>query len=134
LTRDFGFTAENLLMAVILIVEDEDFTREIAGIMIQDLGHATLYASDVEEALILLRSPKQIDALFTDIYLKDAILGGCELALQAIIIRPDLRILYTTGNFITEKVKSLFIKDTCCLHKPYTENQLQISVEHLLAA
>jgi CheY-like chemotaxis protein len=57
-------------MAVILIVEDNVFIRKIAVMMIQDWGHQTLSASDVEEALSLLRSPQRIDALFTDIYLK----------------------------------------------------------------
>ena len=126
-------TAERILMAVILVVEDEVFTREIAEMMIQDWGHQTLSASDVDEALALLRSPQHIDALFTDIYLKTAVLGGCELALQAIKLRPDLRVLYTTGNTITEKMKALFVEGTHFLSKPYTQNQLQHSVEGLLA-
>ena len=58
-------------MAVILIVEDDVFIREIAEMMIQDWGHQTLAASDVDEALTFLRSPQHIDALFTDIYLKE---------------------------------------------------------------
>lgn len=119
-------------MAVILIVEDEIFTREIADMTLQDLGHLTLSAGDVNEALILLRSSKHIDALFTDIYLKKDILGGCEVAAKAIELRPDIRVLYTTGNVLTDKVKALFIKGTTCLHKPYTQHQLQDSVEHLL--
>ena len=85
-------------MAVILIVEDDVFIREIAEMMIQDWGHEILSASDVDEALLLLRSPQHIDALFTDIYLKKSVLGGCELAHQAIKLRPELRVLYTTGN------------------------------------
>ena len=63
-------TAERAVMAVILIVEDDVFIREIAEMMIQDWGHDTLAASDVDEALTFLRSPQHIDALFTDIYLK----------------------------------------------------------------
>jgi CheY-like chemotaxis protein len=121
-------------MAVILIVEDEVFTREIAEMMIQDWGHHTLAASDVEEALILLRSPQHIDMLFTDIYLKTAVLGGCDLAHQAIGLRPGLRVLYTTGNFITDKMRALFVDGMHCLSKPYTEQQLQGSVDGLLAA
>jgi hypothetical protein len=50
---------------------------------------------------VSIRSGQHIDALFTDIYLKDSILGGCELAHQAIALRPELRVLYTTGNFVT---------------------------------
>src|SRR6202171_4257478 len=95
--------AESTLMAVILIVEDNVFIREVAEMMIQGWGHRTLSASDGEEALSLLRSPQHIDALFTDIYLKTAVLGGCELAHQAIKLRPNLHVLYTTGNSLNEK-------------------------------
>ena len=77
-------------MAVILIVEDDVFIREIAEMMIQDWGHHTLSASDVDEALSLLRSAQHIDALFTDIYLKTAVLGGCELAHQAIAASAEI--------------------------------------------
>jgi CheY-like chemotaxis protein len=125
---------EELLMAVLLIVEDDVFIREIADMMIQDWGHQTLVASDVDEALSILRSPQRIDALFTDIYLKAAVLGGCDLATQAIILRPDLRVLYTTGNSMTDKMKALFIDGSHFLRKPYTQHQLQDSVVNLLAA
>jgi len=120
-------------MAVILVVEDDVFIREIAEMMIQDWGHQTLSADDVDEALSILRSPQHIDALFTDVYLKNLVLGGCDLAHKAIEIRPKLRVLYTTGNSITDKMKALFIKGTHFLQKPYTEHQLQNSVEELLA-
>jgi CheY-like chemotaxis protein len=126
--------AESTLMAVILIVEDNVFIREVAEMMIQAWGHRTLSASDGEEALSLLRSPQHIDALFTDVYLKTAVLGGCELAHQAIKLRPKLRVLYTTGNFVTDKMKALFVEGTHFLRKPYTQHQLQDSVEDLLAA
>src|SRR5665213_3944340 len=97
-------------MAVILIVEDEVFTREIAELTIRDWGHQTFSASDVDEALLLLHSPQHIDALFTDIYLKTAVLGGCDLARLAIELRPRLRVLYTTGNTVTEQMKAMIVK------------------------
>jgi CheY-like chemotaxis protein len=121
-------------MAVILVVEDDVFIREIAEMMIQDWGHDTLPANDVDEALSFLRSSQHIDALFTDIYLKNLVLGGCELAHQALELRPKLRVLYTTGNFVTDKMKALFAEGTKFLRKPYTPHQLQSSVEELLAA
>jgi CheY-like chemotaxis protein len=120
-------------MAVILIVEDDVFIREVAEMMIQDWGHQTLAASDVDEALSILRSPQPIDALFTDIYLKAAVLGGCDLAIHAIVLRPNLRVLYTTGNTVTEKMKALLVEGTHFLHKPYTQHQLQYSVNEMLA-
>jgi CheY-like chemotaxis protein len=125
---------ESVRMAVILIVEDDVFIREIAEMMIQGWGHQTLTASDVDEALSILRSPQPIEVMFTDIYLKTAIVGGCELAHQAIALRPNLRVLYTTGNSMTEKMKALLVEGTHFLRKPYTEHQLQNSIIDLLAA
>jgi CheY-like chemotaxis protein len=127
-------TAEEHRMAVILIVEDDVFIREVAELMIQDWGHQTLSASDVDEALALLRCPQHIDALFTDICLKTAVLGGCDLARQAIALRPKLRVLYTTGNSMSDKMKALFVEGAHFLRKPYAQYQLQNSVEELLAA
>ena len=46
----------------------------------------------------------------------------------------NLRVLYTTGNFVTDKMKALFVEGMECLRKPYTQDQLQDSVEALLAA
>jgi DNA-binding NtrC family response regulator len=123
-----------LVVAVILIVEDDVFIREVADMMIQDWGHQTLTASDVDEALIFLRSPQHIDALFTDIYLKASVHGGCDLACQAIALRPKLRVLYTTGNSLTDKMKALLIEGTHFLRKPYTQHQLHDSVTEMLAA
>jgi CheY-like chemotaxis protein len=127
-------TGGRVSMAVILVVEDDVFIREIAEMMVQDLGHHTLSADDVDEALSILRDPQHIDALFTDIYLKAAVVGGCELANQAIKLRPNLRVLYTTGNAVTDAMKVLFVEGTHLLRKPYTEPQLRVAVEELLAA
>ena len=121
-------------MAVILIVEDNTFICEMADMTIQQWGYDTLSANDVDEALSLLRSPQDIDALFTDVYLKAAVFGGCELAHQAIKLRPKLRVLYTTGNSITDEMRALFVEGTHCLRKPYSASELQNSIEGLLAA
>jgi DNA-binding NtrC family response regulator len=121
------------LMTVILIVEDDMLICELAGMMMQDWGYCIRSANDVDEALEFLRSPQKIDVLFTDIYLKKAVYGGCELAQQAILLRPSLRVLYTTGNAITDKLKSLFVEGSLFLRKPYTVNQLQQSMAHALA-
>jgi CheY-like chemotaxis protein len=121
-------------MAVILIVEDDAFIRELAEMIIQDWGHETLASGDVDGALSYLRSPRHIDALFTDIYLKNAVVGGCDLAHQAIKLRPELRVLYTTGNHVNDTLQALFLEGTQCLRKPYTQYQLQDCFAALLAA
>jgi DNA-binding NtrC family response regulator len=126
--------AERVLMAVILIVEDDAFIRDDAEMMIKDWGHGILLASDVDEALSHLRSPQTIDALFTDVYLKTTVLGGYELAQQAINLRPKLRVLYTTGNTINDKTRTMLVEGAHFLQKPYTKTQLRDSIEVLFAA
>jgi CheY-like chemotaxis protein len=121
-------------MAVVLVVEDEVFIRELAESMIQDWGHTILSASDVPQAMAHLRSGAPIDALFTDVYLKAEMHGGCDIARQAIMLRPELRVLYTTANPVTAKLHALFVVGAHFLPKPYTEDQLGASVQNLLAA
>jgi len=121
-------------MPVVLIVDDDLFILELAEMLIQEFGYETLSASDVDEAAALLRSSQRVDALFTDINLKNAVLGGCELASTAVGLRPDLRVLYATGNIITDKMRSLFVDGALLLTKPYTQSQLQTSLEDLIRA
>ena len=121
-------------MAVVLIVDDEVFIRGVAELMVQELGHQTLVASGVDEALVHLQSSQPIDALFTDIRLKSNAQGGFELARRAMELRPAMRVLYTTGNSITEAMKSLFVEDAHFMQKPYTPAQLQNSMDKLFAA
>ena len=120
-------------MAVILVVEDDALIRMCAELMIQDGGHTTLTASDVDEALAFLQSSQHIDALMTDIRLKTAIDGGYELARQGLRLRPELRVLYATGSFITDKIKAVCVNGAHFIQKPYTEEQLRRSVDELLA-
>jgi signal transduction histidine kinase len=79
----------------ILIVEDNNEVREIAVMMMGDLGYETLTATDGDEALRLLHTDPSVDLLFTDIVMPG--LSGIELVEKARVIRPMLRTLLTSG-------------------------------------
>jgi CheY-like chemotaxis protein len=100
--------------------------------MISDWGHKILSACDVPEALVHLRSIDHIDALFTDVNLKTEVLGGCDVAREAILLRPGLRVLYTTATRDPVAMHARFAVGTHFLAKPYSEDQLGLSVEKLL--
>jgi CheY-like chemotaxis protein len=117
----------------VLIVEDELFTREIAMMLAEDWGYHPLSASDVSEALAIIRSPQQISVLFTDIYLKDDVNGGCDLAREARRLRPSLRVLYTTGNAASNTLKEQFVAGAHFIPKPYSPDQLKFALENLIA-
>ena len=118
-------------MAVVLIAEDDPLVRDVADAMVQDSNHQTLLAGGVDEALVILRAPSAIHVLFTDIRLKDAIYGGCDLAHHARELRPDIKIIYATGHF-EEKLASLLLPDAPLLLKPYSYDQLSTALAGLL--
>lgn len=122
------------LMATILIVDDEVFIRSLAELIVQELGHITMMASDTAEALQHLETSITVDALFTDIRFKANKHGGFELAQLAVRLRPNLRVLYTTGSTVSDDMRTMFVDGAHFMQKPYTPIQLQNSLEKLLAA
>ena len=63
-------------MAAILIVEDEAQVRVLSESYLQNQGHATLSAANIDEALAVLQASKEVDLLFTDIGLQGDIQAG----------------------------------------------------------
>jgi CheY-like chemotaxis protein len=123
-------------MAIILVVDDEEQVRVLAESVLRDLGHQTLSAASVDQALALIRTEPSLDLLFTDINLADdAEVGlvhpGLELAQQALRLRPGLRVLYTTGVGVTDGMKAF--EDSGFLAKPYDIKQLAASIAEMVS-
>ena len=119
-------------VAIVLIVEDEPFIRQVAEWTIGDLGHATLMADDMASALDHLDGQQPIDALFVDIHLYAESQGGYEIARRAVGMRPELRVLYTSGTSLCTDMTDRFIAGAAFIQKPYTTAQLEHSIELLL--
>lgn len=111
-------------MAAILVVEDEEQVRVLAESYLREQGHETFSAATKEQALAILDVAK-IDLLFVDIGLYEHRDIGLELAKQAVERNPGLKVLYTTGQTVTDGLKALFVQDSVLLTKPYTVEQLQ---------
>ena len=124
-------------MTVVLIVEDDVFINMEAIFLVGELGHATHCAHDYEAGLTILQSEARIDVLFTDIRLKERRFGGYELAKAAIVLRPGLGVLYTTGDRLANPDTGLVLEGSHFLQKPYDEVQLQMAfavMHHALQA
>jgi len=80
----------------ILVVEDDPLVRTYVLAQIARLGYRTLSASNGPEALNVLRSSEPIDLLFTDVIMPGSI-NGRELSIEALKLRPDLKVLFTSG-------------------------------------
>jgi DNA-binding NtrC family response regulator len=112
-------------MAVVLIVEDEEQVRFLAESYLQEQGHQTVSAASVDEALAALEVFEHVDLLFTDVGLHDDLHGGLDLAKRAIARRPGLKVLYTTGQGVTDGMMAMFVEGSALLPKPYKVDQLQ---------
>ena len=115
-------------MAVVLVVEDEDQVRVLAESYLEEQGHQVLSAGTRAGALALLQQSPAVDLLFTDLDLKGDIHAGIELAKAAVKLRPQLRVLYTTGRAITDGMKARFVSGSATLAKPYTVDELRDSM------
>jgi signal transduction histidine kinase/DNA-binding response OmpR family regulator len=81
---------------VILLVEDDELVRELNVETLRELGYHVLEAADGAEALRQLERVPNIRLLFTDVGLPGEF-NGRQLADRALSLRPELKILFTTG-------------------------------------
>jgi signal transduction histidine kinase len=79
----------------ILVVEDHEGLREYSTSVLRELGYEVLEAPAGREALELLSTRQDVRLLFTDVVLPG--LNGRQLADEALRVRPDLKVLFTTG-------------------------------------
>jgi CheY-like chemotaxis protein len=82
----------------ILVVEDDRDVRDIAVAVLEEAGYRVLEAESGDDAyrLLLAHPDLRIDALFTDVVMPGR-LDGIDIANAARELRPELRVLYTTG-------------------------------------
>jgi CheY-like chemotaxis protein len=111
-------------LAVVLIVEDEAQVLLLAQSYLEEHGHKTFSASTNAEASAILDGDEHIDVLFTDLGLRENLQAGLELAKLAVERRPALKVLYTTGQAVTDGMRALFVEKSAMLPKPYTVEQL----------
>ena len=106
---------------VILLVEDEPLTRMDACMGLQDAGFEVLDAPDAETALNLVRERPDIAVLFTDVQMP-GLMDGVTLARVVHAIRPDIRLLITSGGL---KLRDADLPDDAkFLPKPYAVDGL----------
>jgi CheY-like chemotaxis protein len=79
----------------ILVVEDHDSLREYSTSVLRELGYQVLEAPEGGRALEVLKTRQDVQLLFTDVVLPG--LNGRQLADEALRVRPDLKVLFTTG-------------------------------------
>jgi CheY-like chemotaxis protein len=114
--------------ARILVVEDVEDIRIATVDALAQAGYQVLAAASAEIALSLLAEEPAIGVLFTDIVLGRGI-DGYELAKRAVALKPQLKVLYTTGYAARARETSPAGR---LLPKPYRAAQLLREVSVLI--
>ena len=117
-------------MPHILIVEDEDTIRRLVVRLLGARGYRTLSAATGYEALAMIeQGTTPLDLLFVDVVMPG--MRGPELVRRARLLRPELRVLFTTGYELKPHDGESRGSDPV-LHKPYTPDQLLARVRTVL--
>jgi PAS domain S-box-containing protein len=118
---------------VILIVDDEEVMRTIAGEALEECGCTVISAaSDGTAALKYFRERwKEIDAVFLDFSMPG--LSGKEVYLEMKKINPDVKVVLTSGSSNNDKIKDLISNEFMeFIQKPYNLNLLKKKIKTLV--
>jgi len=116
----------------ILLVEDEELLRRLAGRGLARHGYIVLEAASGEEALTVLdRHLPDVSLLVTDVTLPG--MSGRELADRVRDRRRDIKVLYTSG-FIADAALNAGVEQATLafLQKPYTPAALAAKIRLVL--
>jgi CheY-like chemotaxis protein len=118
----------------ILLVEDEEAVRTFARRALENGGYRVLMAASGADALELARGHEgPIHLLLTDVVMPG--ISGRELAEQLVAVRPDVRVVYTSGYTDDETVRhGVREAETAFLQKPFSPEQLARRVREVLNA
>ena len=105
----------------VLVVEDNAEVRSFAINSLEDLGYATAWAGDAQEALTVLREgAKEFDVVFSDVVMPG--MSGIELAQEIRRLYADLPVVLTSGYSHVLAQNGTYGFEL--LHKPYSIEQL----------
>ena len=114
---------------IVLVVEDEPGVRRLSVDALRELGYTVVHAGDAQQALSLLELQPRVDLLLTDIVMPA--MNGHQLAEVARSLRPDLKVVYTTGYAGNGSVRD-DTPEAAVLSKPFTLSALATKVRDAL--
>lgn len=117
----------------VLVVDDEPAVLMLVTDVLEDMGYATIEASDGPIALKVLQSEARIDLLITDVGLPG--LNGRQVADAARRHRPELKVLFITGYADSAVLSHHHLEPGMqVLTKPFSMDELANRVTDLLIA
>ncbi len=107
----------------VLLTDDDTIVRRVASSMLSEIGYTVLEASSLAETVDLLRGERRVDLLLTDLGLREK-LDGFDLAHEAILLRPDLKVIFMSGDPLPVDPTFRALSSLPILVKPFDRDQL----------
>ncbi len=127
-----GFPAGDDGSETVLVVEDNPDVLQIAVSHLVGRGYNVIESSDGPDALQKLQDHREIDVLFTDVMLPNG-LSGTELASAALRLRPELKLLFSSGNSKIDVERDFGAEGNYIfLPKPYLGDELAVALRNLI--
>lgn len=115
----------------ILLVEDQDMVRKVTAAILLKYGYVVHQASNAAEGLVFVETHQgPLDLLISDVVMPG--LGGRIFAERAVVLRPDLRVLFVSGHTEDILLKEGIKTGLPFLQKPYTPAVLAKKVRETL--
>jgi CheY-like chemotaxis protein len=105
------------MATTVLLVEDEVLISDVVADALKEVGFVVHHADTADAAWRYLENGNQIDVLFTDINLPGEI-DGAELASRVRALRPELPIVYASGQLTSSDLRGL-VPRSVFVNKPY---------------
>jgi PAS domain S-box-containing protein len=117
---------------LVLAVEDDARVRRVSLRRLKDLGYDVIEADSGPAALAIIEDGAAFDLLFTDVVMAGG-MSGIELAQKARELRPDLKVLFTSGYADPALMSQALLEENVAwLSKPYTTAELDQKLRELL--
>ena len=116
----------------VLIIDDEETVRMLVAEVLSDAGYHVIEAPDGPSGLELLRTPRRIDLLISDVGLPGG-MNGRQVADAARVTRPDLKVQFITGYAENAAVgNGLLARGMEVLTKPFVMGDLAARVHDMI--
>lgn len=126
---DGQFVPEETFRKTVLLVEDENFVREVTREVLRSAGFSVVAVrSAVEAARVFEDIGGGVDLLLSDVVLPRE--TGPELAARLKAKDPQMKVLFMTGY--AEQMKLLDTQREPFLAKPFSSEKLLVTVRHVL--
>ena len=107
----------------VLLVEDDEQVLGMAVESLEELHYSVIAARNAAEALEQLNGPARIDLMFSDVVMPGG-MNGAQLAVEARRLRPELKVLLTSGYVSAQSEDQVLGSELPVLSKPYKRDEL----------